>query len=341
MNLDLLRKWFLENKREFPWRENPTPYQVLVSEVMLQQTRASVVIPYYIKWMERFPSLKALAEASQDEVIKVWEGLGYYARARALHKAAGWIQSHHLGVIPSRDEELRAIPGIGPYTSGALRSFAFHQKAPAIDGNVARVLSRYLALELDIGLSAAKKLLHSYLEETLTEDKGWIEMEALIELGATHCSKVPSCLSCPLKGGCKAYQTLATLNYPIKKKAKQTIKLDKEVLCLMSEGFILIKKNPLGQIMAGLYEFPTKEEIFSFEGTLIKTLSKVIHSFTYYKVSLYPSLWEIEGRREVEGFEWVSLSQALSYPFSAGHKKIFSQIRSLEFPSLVRSIISS
>lgn len=326
MDLDLLRKWFLENKREFPWRENPNPYQVLVSEVMLQQTRASVVISYYLKWMERFPCLKALAEASEDEVIKIWEGLGYYARARALHKAAQWILSHHVGIIPSTDEELRAIPGIGPYTSGALRSFAFQQKAPAIDGNVARVLSRYLALELDIGTSAAKKTLHDYLEEILTDDKGWIEMEALIELGATHCSKVPSCSRCPIKAGCKAYHSLAVLSYPVKKKPKQIIKIDKEILCLISEGFVLIKKNPSGQIMADLYEFPTKEEIPSFKGTMIKPLLKVIHSFTQYRASLYPSVWEIEQGREVQGFEWVLLSEASKYPFSAGHKKILAQL---------------
>eukprot|EP01136_Pigoraptor_vietnamica_P009760 Opistho-1_new@46645 len=144
---DALVEWFKREGRDLPWRQNPSPYAVWISEVMLQQTRAGVVIEYFIRWMERFPSIAALAEASREEVIKTWEGLGYYARARALHEGAQHVMQVHGGELPSTLEELQKIKGIGKYTAGAILSFAFHQKAAAVDGNVLRVLSHVLCVD--------------------------------------------------------------------------------------------------------------------------------------------------------------------------------------------------
>ncbi len=334
MDLQKLKNWFLENKRDFPWRGHPTPYQVFISEIMLQQTRASVVIGYYLRWMERFPTLRDLAIATEEEVIKIWEGLGYYARARALHRAAKWILHHHQGSFPSKKEELEMIPGIGPYTSGAIRSFAFRQKAPAIDGNVARVLSRYIALDLEVSTSAAKREFHNYLEELLTDEYGWIEMEALIELGATHCNRNPQCHRCPLHLGCKSRLAGTQKNYPIKKKPKKTIKLSKEILCVFYRNEVLVRKNPKGQIMADLWEFPGEEDLalseeIKNELTLKEKLIKVKHSFTYYEISLYPSVWTIASKREFAGYEWKTFNDLFQYPFSAGHRKILQQIAAL------------
>ncbi|NGX59959.1 MAG: Adenine DNA glycosylase [Chlamydiae bacterium] len=144
--IETLKHWFKEEKRNFPWRIAPNPYTVWISEVMLQQTRAAVVIPYFERWMKRFPSIQSLADATVDEVIKMWEGLGYYSRARALHEGARYVVAHYHGKLPSSLQLLQKIKGLGPYTIGAIQSFAFHQKAPAVDGNVMRVISRLYPL---------------------------------------------------------------------------------------------------------------------------------------------------------------------------------------------------
>ncbi len=146
----LLKKWFIEHKRDLPWRDSPSPYSIWVSEIMLQQTQASVVVDYFIRWMERFPTIRSLAESSLELVLKMWEGLGYYSRARHLHEAARYFLEQHEGNIPADREELEKVKGLGPYTIGAILSFAFHLRSPAVDANVARVLARYFCIEEDI-----------------------------------------------------------------------------------------------------------------------------------------------------------------------------------------------
>src|SRR3990167_2034802 len=157
LSIFLLRDWFLKQKRPLPWRENPTPYSVWISEIMLQQTRASVVTEYFIRWMDAFPSIEKLARASLSEVLKIWEGLGYYSRARNIKQAADGLYLEKKD-LPNSLEELLQIKGIGRYTAGAILSFAFHKKAAAVDGNVARVISRYFALEEDLSSGLGKKL---------------------------------------------------------------------------------------------------------------------------------------------------------------------------------------
>src|ERR1700722_10190653 len=179
-DIDSLKDWFVREKRDLPWRENPSPYAVWISEVMLQQTQASVVIPYFERWMARFPTVAVLAEASQGEVIKMWEGLGYYSRVRHLHQAAKDLMYRYAGDLPRTREGLEGIKGIGPYTRGAILSFAFHQKAAAVDGNVLRVLARYFAIEEEI--EKAKKSITELTESILPEEEPWIVMEGLIEL---------------------------------------------------------------------------------------------------------------------------------------------------------------
>jgi A/G-specific adenine glycosylase len=200
-----LNTWFEENRRAFPWREDPTPYSVWVSEVMLQQTRASVVVPYFERWMITFPSVAALAVAPIEQVIKMWEGLGYYSRARNLHRGAQQIVDDFGGVIPSTKEELLKIRGLGPYTVAAILSFGFKQRAAAVDGNVLRVITRYAWIDQDIQKVATKRVVAEFVESFLDEKQPWVTSEALIELGATICTPAPRCALCPIQSGCAAY----------------------------------------------------------------------------------------------------------------------------------------
>jgi A/G-specific adenine glycosylase len=197
-----LNSWFLENRRELPWRIDPTPYRVWISEVMLQQTRASVVIPYFERWMTLFPDVAALAAAPIERVIKTWEGLGYYSRARNLHRGAQQMVESFGGEVPSDREALMSIKGLGPYTIGAILSFGFQKRAAAVDGNVTRVLARYFSIEENVGRQSVKRLIGEKAEAILDEREPWVTAEALIELGATVCTPKPFCELCPLQKSC-------------------------------------------------------------------------------------------------------------------------------------------
>ncbi len=340
---ELLKSWFLQYKRSFPWRESPSPYAVWVSEVMLQQTRASVVVSYFNKWMKRFPSLSSLAEASLEEVFKVWEGLGYYSRARNLHKGAIQIMQSG-GELPSTLDELLQISGIGPYTAGAILSFAFHQKAPAIDGNVERVVSRYKGIEGDLKKDPSKKLLKEATFALLPDKDPWIIMEALIELGATHCLPNPTCSKCPLQKNCSAHFQGKTALIPFKKKRQETIFLEKQVIVILDDaGNVLLEKKEEGKVLGGLMEFPSfpylatqdvEEEVqklLGIKSVFQEDLKPESQSFTRYKVELYPCILQVTQKVEVSGFSWYPL-EALeeNLTFSSGHKRILKQLLVLD-----------
>jgi len=303
-----LQIWFSKNKRSFPWREDSSPYRVWISEVMLQQTRASVVVEYFERWMDRFPTIEALAAASEAEVIKAWEGLGYYSRARNLQKTAKLIDC-----LPQTRKELESLPGIGAYTAGAILSFAFGQKAVALDGNVERVLSRVLLFEKDVGRH--RKELALWLEKHLT---GPDVMEGLIELGATVCGKNPKCMICPLKDQCKARGSGKELSLPFKAKRAKITKLHRRVYCIEAEGHFLVKKGEDGRVMAGLYEFPycevEPEETCMF-----------VHHFTKYKVHLYPKHCIWAAKIPVMNYEWVKFGELEKLPFSSGHRRLIHE----------------
>ncbi len=252
----ILETWFLENKRSFPWRENKNPYRVWISEVMLQQTRASVVVPYFERWMQLFPNVKALYNASLDQVIKAWEGLGYYSRARNLHAAATEIVERFSGDIPSSYEELMSIRGFGPYTAGAVLNFGFHKKAIAIDGNVLRVISRYFLIEERVDRTSARRLIEDKVDSLLNGDRPWIVAEALIELGATVCLPKPRCEMCPLQESCLARKMNKAELLPLKKIKEKTVQLFRFVMIFEHEGHVLVKKRDRNEVMADLYEFP-------------------------------------------------------------------------------------
>lgn len=336
-----LRRWFFLSRRHLPWRENSSPYAVWVSEVMLQQTQVSVVIPYFEKWMRLFPTVKALAEASLDQVIKTWEGLGYYSRARNLHAGARMLLESHEGELPEDPTELQKVKGIGPYTVGAIRSFAFKQKAAAVDGNVLRVLSRYYAIEEAIDKTTTRLQIEKLTHSILPDKEPWIVMEALIELGALVCQKKPSCGNCPLNGSCLAYKEKRTGELPVKGKKVPTTLLHRLVNIIESDGMVLLRKGEKGKVMADLFEFPYIEiEESVTQGRRWKarteketglslsyqtSLPAVSHGFTRYKAFLYPQLWRAKKALPVQGLEWVSIKELSGKPFSSGHRRILKE----------------
>jgi A/G-specific adenine glycosylase len=328
-----LKQWFQNEQRDLPWRRSPTPYQVWISEVMLQQTQVAVVIPYFERWMKRFPSIASLARAPLEEVIKIWEGLGYYSRVRNIHIAASSIMEQHQGVLPSNRSDLEKLKGLGPYTIGAILSFAFHQKAAAVDGNVARVLSRYYLIEDSIIKRKTQLKLEKMIEGILPNLEPWVVMEAFIELGAKVCQKVPQCSRCPLKTSCLGAMTGRASSLPNRGKKIDYCSIEKRVAVFLCGDELLLKKGREGEIMADLYEFPTYEHIEDFGLQLehIEDLNPIKYSYTRYRATLLPSLWRVKGKKEIEGLEWVSLDQADRYPFSSGHRRLFKLFANKNF----------
>lgn len=329
-DIERLREWFFSSRRFLPWRENPSPYEVWVSEVMLQQTQVSVVIPYFQKWMTLFPTISGLAKAPIEKVIKAWEGLGYYSRARNLHAGAGYLMKHHNGELPSSYEALKKIKGLGPYTIGAILSFAFKQKEVAVDGNVFRVLARLFCIEEEVDKVKTQREMRKLCETLLPNREPWIIMEALIELGALVCQKKPKCFECPLKESCLGKSKAALL--PIKRKQEKIISLYRDVAVIYAEGELLLKRGERGKVMADLLEFPYFEggiEIGKELGLSLKSiisLPEVVHGFTKYKAHLYPHLYQTV-KKEVVGYEWISFHQVKDFPFSSGHRRILLSLR--------------
>lgn len=337
-----LRTWFLHNRRDFPWRDNPSPYQVWISEVMLQQTQAQRVIEYYKRWMKRFPTVRALALSSQDDVIKMWEGLGYYSRARALHAAAQDIVTRFNGNIPANAEDLASIKGIGPYTVGAILAFGFKQKIAAVDANVLRVLARYFAYDDDISKTKNHEKFRQAANSLLPDHEPHVIAEAFIELGAAVCTKRPSCLECPLKASCKSYQNGNQALYPVKSQKVAYQKLYRDVAVVECNGSFLVRPGKKGIACSGLFEFPYFEG--NFGGALGDDVQKLLveeleleaefayhmdeeeQSFTRYRVTLYPKLFKAKEKVVVAGCEWHTLKGLDKLTFSSGHRRIKSQL---------------
>ena len=334
MNLsDIIFNWFIHNKRDLPWRGTHNPYHVLVSEVMLQQTQAAVVIPYFVRWIQQFPTLHALAQASEQEVLKAWEGLGYYSRAKRLHQAARHIVDKHEGLIPSHLELLEEIAGIGPYTAAAIVNFAFQKKACAVDGNVMRVMSRLFGIQ-KVRQEGKKILLH-HLSDLLEHSKPWVISEALIELGALVCQKKPLCQQCPLQPYCYAYTQDSIDSFP-QTVIRPKITFHEHTVGLIYHGDCwMLLQGQKGRLLQDVYEFPYTQELFNhveaielyfsqrfnlaltYQGALESTHQ----SYTRYKILLKPYLLKSH-----QPFVGHSLQQLQQSTLSAGHKRILQCI---------------
>ncbi len=338
--------WFSKHKRPLPWRLHGNPYRIFVVEIMLQQTQIKTVLPYYARWLKTFPDVKTLAEAPLDQVLKLWEGLGYYTRARNLHKAAQIIVEKFNGKIPSDLESLRSLPGIGRYTAGAIASIAFQKSVPLVDGNVARVLSRVFNLKKDISKPDTQKTLYDLAETLVSEKEPGNFNQALMELGSLVCiPEVPKCSICPVQTLCIAYQKGDPSKLPIKSKGVQVKEIDMVVGMLAKNGKILVRRRPERGIWGGLWEIPgtvrarsqTSEEALKeeFEGTLgiaikiQKKINPIKHQFTHRKALIHPFHCETIKNGNVKpkkmNIRWVTVKELKKLSFSVPHQKILAQ----------------
>ena len=281
-----LLKWYDGHRRVLPWRENPAPYRVWVSEIMLQQTRVEAVKPYFERFMEALPGIPELAQAPEDKLLKLWEGLGYYNRARNLQKAAQAIMAEYGGRMPDSREELLKLPGIGSYTAGAVASIAYGRAVPAVDGNVLRVISRYRADGRDMLNDKVRKSVEEDLKAVMPKDRPGDFNQALMELGAIVCipNGAPKCGECPWEASCKAHIEGRETEFP-KKAAKKARSIEKKTILVIQDAMrAAIRKRPAKGMLAGMYEFPSEEGHLSQEEVLALLKEKGLHPLRIQKL---------------------------------------------------------
>ncbi len=338
-----LLTWFEAHARDLPWRHDRTPYRVWLSEVMLQQTQVETVRDYYERFLEALPTLPALAKASQEEVLKLWEGLGYYSRARSLHQAAREVMTTYGGELPRDVEALRSLPGIGSYTAGAVASLAFDIPVPAVDGNVRRVLARLLALEAPTAtqLETAAFLL-------LPEDAPGPFNEALIELGALLCRpQRPRCLLCPWEAFCRGHQLGTPEAFPAPKARQETPHYDVTAAVTVREGRILVAQRKAEAMLGGMWEFPGGKQ--EGDETLAECLRRELqeelditvavgdplltipHAYTHFRITLH-AFWcrLVSGEPrclDCADFRWVLPAALDELPMAVTDRRIAQAVQ--------------
>ena len=257
---DTLINWFAENRRDLPWRHSPSPYQVWLSEIILQQTRVNQGWDYYLRFIERWPTVADLAQASEEEVLKMWQGLGYYSRARNLHHCAQQVVNEYGGQFPADFEKLKQLKGIGDYTAAAIASIAFNQPHAVVDGNVYRVLSRLYDIDTPININEGQTLFAQLADELLNREQPGLHNQAMMEFGALHCTpKNPNCLLCPLQAQCLAFAHQTVIQRPVKlPKVKVTTRYF-NYLVIRINGSVYLHKRSGNDIWKNLYDFPCIE----------------------------------------------------------------------------------
>ncbi len=315
-----LLRWYDKNRRILPWREEPAPYRVWVSEIMLQQTRVEAVKPYFERFMKELPDIPALSEVEDDKLMKLWEGLGYYNRARNLKVAANQIMEQHGGQMPADYERILNLKGIGEYTAGAIGSIAFGLCVPAVDGNVLRVITRLTGDESDILKAATKKKITNALMEVLPQNRPGDFNQALMELGATVCvpNGAPRCDICPWERICVACREDLTYKIPVKTPKKPRRIEEKTVFLIEYQGKIALRKRPAQGLLAGLWEFPNAETMFSgeemrgklldwkVEGFTIEETKKAKHIFTHVEWHMKGYYIHCEQKPAMDDLIWIS-----------------------------------
>ncbi len=345
----LLLDWFQKHQRPLPWRENPTPYEVWISEIMLQQTQVKTVLPYYRRWMDRFPDLPAVAEASEDELLKHWEGLGYYSRVRNIHRTARVILEEHGGVFPRDPKAVRALPGIGPYTAGAIMSLAFNEPHAIVDGNVERVVARLFNLDKPVKSAMGRRFIWKTALEFIPEGRAREFNQAVMELGATVClPRNPLCSSCPVQGLCASFRLGLVEQRPVPGEKRSVTPLSVSIGLLLRDDRVFIQKRAPSGLMPHLWEFPggKVQEGESPEAALIREfreelgvdihrLDKITvlqHSYTSFRVTLHAFFCELlvpheqpMVRSAVTGL-WVSRENLEDYAFPAANRKLIDRL---------------
>lgn len=323
--------WYEKQGRELPWRETKAPYHVWIAETILQQTRIQQGISYYYRFVKRFPDINSLAEASLDEVLKYWEGLGYYSRARNLHAAAKQLMTEYDGEFPDHHDELIKLKGVGPYTSRAISSFSFGNVTGVLDGNVMRVMSRLLSDASPINEQKTRKAWQQIIDEWVSGHDSRSFNHGMMDLGSTVCTpKKPGCLICPLMNDCKAYEQGTTELYPIKKKIKRKIRYFQFVVLYNEKDEIVVQKRPEKGLWGGLYEIPNREVSLEAwqKGEISSGLTfhhELKHVFTHFDmmIKVYEgpaSNWELSSNIQFIPIEKISI-----FAFAKAVLKIFER----------------
>ena len=326
--------WYKKSARDLPWRRTKDPYKIWISEIMLQQTQVQTVIPYYERWLKRFPDIRTLAKAPESEVMKHWAGLGYYRRARMIHEAAKQITEQKAGKFPKSAKELLEIPGIGRYTAGAVASIAFGEKTPVLDGNVIRILTRLTALKNDTGKPKTIEKLWGIAAALIPAKNPGDFNQAMMELGATVCTpRNPACLLCAVNSLCEGRKKGNPENFPYKKEKEKLEKIKTAALILRKNGKVLLQKQSAKDRWGGLWVFPFEKDVRSVLAKLqipeidLKHRLTVRHGFTKYQVSLdvYEHTFVLRRPSRVprnDKTHWVSIKKLSGLAFPAPHQKI-------------------
>ncbi len=332
-----LLAWYHRNARTLPWRNHPDPYAVWVSEIMLQQTRVETVIPYFHDWMRRFPTIKSLAEASEQDVLNLWEGLGYYARARNSYKAAKIVVEKFNAQLPRDLDALRRLPGIGRYTVGAIASMAFGMDEPTLDGNIRRVFARVFNISLPADSSSGEKALWNLAAEHLPKGKAGDYNQALMDLGATICiPKNPHCLICPLMELCEARQKGNQDRRPVLKLKKKPPHYVLAAAVIMKNGRVLLAKRPSKGLLGGMWEFPNSRVVGDRARELSKSLRSgyqlkvqrndalgvVHHAYTHFKVTVYVFQCKFVSKPANQNLTWTKISDLQNLPMGKVDREI-------------------
>lgn len=340
--------WFIKEQRDLPWRKDSNPYKVWVSEIMLQQTRVDTVIPYYERFLEKFPTIKDFADADDESVLKIWEGLGYYSRVRNLHTAVKEVVATYDGIVPNTPDEIKKLKGVGPYTAGAVLSIAYGVPEPAVDGNVMRVMSRILLIYDDIAKAASRKTFESAVRKMISHENPSYFNQALMELGALICTPTsPSCLLCPVQEHCLAFHEGVQTELPVKTRKVKTRHETRVAAVLNDEkGRILIKKRPSEGLLANLWEFPTMTEavrVSSRKKELITYLqaqldvevtvengafTKIDHVFSHLTWEVHAFRGEIKVNGPLaESYKLVTIEEMANYAFPVPYQKIWQEYK--------------
>lgn len=342
-----LLAWYRKHARDLPWRNRRDPYAIWVSEIMLQQTRVEAVLPYYRAFMQRFPDLQSLADADQRQVLKLWEGMGYYARARNLHRAAQIVAEQHGGRLPEDGDQLTELPGIGRYTAAALRAFAFGADELALEGNLRRVLSRLFEVKLDPRSPAGERELRRVGESLLPPGRASQFNQALMDLGATVCTpQTPACERCPLQPDCLAYRHGTQAELPRRSRRSPQPERQAVAVIWQTNGQVLIRRQPPEGLLGGLWGFPGGfleqgeqplaglRRLLSDElGVRLAShaaLPPLRHTFSHFKLVLHPFRCEVEigsrRLRESDEVRWVDTGQLNSYPMGRLDRQLADQL---------------
>jgi len=333
-----LLNWYNKNKRTLPWRlAGLSPYAVWVSEIMLQQTRVETVIPYYEKWLKLFPTLDALANASEHDVLNAWEGLGYYSRARNFHKAAKIVVEKYNGELPRDLDELRELPGIGRYTVGALASILFGMDEPALDGNLKRVYARLFDVSQPIDSVEGEKILWKLAKDNLPKGKAADFNQALMDLGAMICvPKNPRCLICPLMKDCQSRANGTQAVRPVKKVKKAVPYYMHAAAVIIKRSKVLLAQRPSTGLLASMWEFPNgrveqdpakelakvlKAE-YSLKVKKKEALGVVQYAYTHFKVEVHAFRCDLISIPKAKNLKWVALKDLDDYPMGKVDRQI-------------------